>query len=230
MTTRQKRPDLVRNLSACYQEALTATARLMSRSHELPDAATFRSRILTLLKYAESQAVEAGFDAGDIGPASFAVVALVDEAAMNSGLPAFQDWDRKTLREELYQRPVGGEAFFSSLDEIMRRPETAATADLLDLHLTCMVLGFKSQYAGVEALAPVRRQIWTKIARIRGASVEMSPRWRPPGRRLTAPGAIPRTRRALRWLAIACAAGGAIYMTFFTLLRLGAGAIAEMAR
>ncbi len=86
MATHRRHPEPVRNLSACYQEALTATARLMSRSHELPDAATFRSRILTLLKYAESQAAQAGFDAGDIGPASFAVVALVDEAAMNSGL------------------------------------------------------------------------------------------------------------------------------------------------
>jgi type VI secretion system protein ImpK len=208
------------SLAGCYQEVLTTIIRLMSGADQVSDAARFRADIRQLLRTAEMQATRLRIDTRDIGLASYAVVAFVDTSIMTSRLPVFEDWQGQTLQAELYRANVGGETFFDNLTGIMRRPETTSTADLLDLYLNCMLLGFQGRL-GTEQLNMSRPQIIEKLTRIRGESTELSPQWRPSRRRIVAPDDGRRLRMALNVLAAAAAGAVILYLVFRLLLDHG---------
>ncbi len=208
-------------LPGCYQEVLTTVIRLMSGTDQVNDAVRFRTDIKQLLRTAETQANRLRVDAKDIGLASYAVVAFIDTSIMTSRLPVFEDWPRQFLQAELYRFNVGGETFFDNLTGIMKRPETTSTADLLDLYLNCMLLGFQGRFR-TEQLNMSRPQIVEKIARIRGESAEISPQWRSSRRRIIATsGDGRRLRLALSVLAAAMASAAILFVVFRLLLDHG---------
>jgi len=86
------------------------------------------------------------------------------------------------MQEELFDGFLGGEVFFANLNELLRRPDDPTTADLLEVHLLCLLLGFQGQYHDSDRalLDEIKRATSDKLARIRGASRELSPGWHPP--------------------------------------------------
>lgn len=169
-------------LALAFQEVLTVVARLRTDRQPVPDAAAFRAQMLGLLGAADADARGAGYDPGDVRLAGFAVVALLDESALNSRQPALATWARRPLQEELFGNHMAGEWFYQHLDQLLARPDTPALADLLELHQLCLLLGFRGRYGTHDpgALHAVAARVGERVARLRGAPGDLTPGWRPP--------------------------------------------------
>ena len=169
-------------LALAFQEVLTVVARLRAERQPVPDAAAFRSQMLSLLGAADADARGAGYDPADVRLAGFAVVALLDESALNSRQPALATWARRPLQEELFGNHMAGEWFYQHLDQLLARPDSAALVDLLELHQLCLLLGFRGRYGTHDpgALHAVASRVGERVSRLRGAPGDLTPGWRPP--------------------------------------------------
>jgi type VI secretion system protein ImpK len=178
-TTAQHPPGA---LAQALQEAFTVATRLRTTRQAAPDAGSFRSRVKQLLTLADDEARREGYAPDSVRLAVYAYIAFLDESVLNSGLPIFMEWPRQPLQEEIFGDHMAGETFFRHLQELLGRQDSAELADVLEVFLLCMLLGFRGKYGtggqgGVEPLIAAARE---KIARIRGPVGELSPSWRPP--------------------------------------------------
>lgn len=179
------RPD---NLAMIYQEAFTAVMRLRSGRQQASDATTFRAHMKQLLTNAEQEAQNRGYPGEDARLATFAVVAFLDESVLNLQSPLFADWPRKPLQEELFGGHVAGEVFFQSLQRLLGRTDSPELADILEVFLLSLLLGYRGKY-GVGGQAEVHgliQKIRDKIRRIREDPGILVPEWEPPAGRMRA--------------------------------------------
>ena len=169
-------------LALILQEAITAVVRLRANRQPITDAGAFRTQMMQLLARAEQEARAAGFSEQDARLGVFAVVAFLDESALNTGQPALAEWARKPLQDELYGGHMGGEWFFQHVDQLLSRPDDAQLADLLEVHQLCLLLGFKGRYgAGDQSpLHAITSRVSERINRLRGPAGDLAPEWRPP--------------------------------------------------
>ena len=170
------------NLALAFQEVLTAIVRLRSNSQSITDAGQFRAQVRAALKNVEVETTQRGYLAEDVKLATFAVVAFLDESILNSRNPVFVDWPRKPLQEELFGVHVAGEIVFRNLERLLTRKDSNELADVLEVHLLCILLGFRGRYSlgGAGDLRAVTEQLREKIRRIRGYDPQISPAWAPP--------------------------------------------------
>jgi type VI secretion system protein ImpK len=203
-------------LALALQEPLTATERLRANRQSATDAPAFRSHIKQLLSAAHEEARRAGYAGEDIKLAIYAVVAFLDESALNSHHPAFAEWPRQPLQEELFGGHMGGETFFQNLQTLLGGQDTDDLADVLEVYQLCLLLGFQGRYGGA---GPNEVRAWTtavadKLARIRGGPQTLSPGWALPGEEVIP---IPRDPwvRPLGYTALAVFAVSAFLSFFF---------------
>jgi type VI secretion system protein ImpK len=170
------------NLALIYQEVMTAITRLRANRQNVTDAQVFRTHLRSALSAAEQDALGAGYAPEDVRLSTFAVVAFLDESALNSGNAAFADWPRLPLQEEMFGHHMAGEIFFQNIEKLLGRQDVNSTADVLEVYLLCLLLGYKGRYslAGVELLRPIITSCEEKIRRIRGALRELAPGWAAP--------------------------------------------------
>ncbi len=174
-------------LALLFEEALTAIARLRANQKAVTDATAFRAQMHHLLRKADDEAKAMGYDPADTQLAVFAVVALLDESVLNMRDAAWDDWARRPLQDELFGGHMAGEWFFQHVERLLARPDSAALADMLELHHLCLLLGFKGRYGASDrgALHAIAAQLGDRTRRIRGASAEFVPGWRPPNDQVT---------------------------------------------
>lgn len=191
------------NLAMTYQEILTVTMRLRTNRQTVTNAAAFRAQVLGALRAAESEASEKGYAPEDGRLATFAIVAFLDETILNSQNPAFNEWLRKPLQEELFGVHVAGQIFFDNTDRLLMRPDSPQVADVLEVYLMCILLGFRGKYGatGGEGIRTAIDAIMQKIRRVRGPAPAVS--WLPGDEPVRTAGADPWTKRML-WTAVAC--------------------------
>jgi type VI secretion system protein ImpK len=215
--TTGRRPE---NLPLIYQEVLTAVVRLRAGRQNVGDTDAFRHHMREALKTAASQALAAGYAADDVKFATFAAVAFLDESILNSQNPIFGDWLRKPLQEELFGIHIAGEVFFQNLQQLLGRQDSQDLADLLEIHLLCMLLGFSGRYSVGHRgeLGQTIAMTRGKIQRVRGPFGPLSPGWSPPAETLAARG-DPWVRK-LAAIAIACAA---VTVLLFAGYKIGLG-------
>lgn len=206
------------SLALILQEAFTAVERLRSNRVAISNAAAFRAQMLQLLQTADQEARNAGYQQEDIRLAAFAIVGFLDESILNLQLPVFSDWARKPLQEELFGGHVAGEIFFQSLQRLMERPDSPATADVLEVFVLCILLGYRGRYgAGGQAeLKALLENATLKIRRIRGASSALSPAWMPPAGQVNMNVADPWVKR----MAIAAIASAALVLILFGVYKI----------
>ena len=143
---------LADNLALGFQEVLTAIVRMRANSQNITDAETFRAQVRAALKQADQECTQQrGYLAEDVKLATFAVVAFLDESILNSRNPVFVDWPRKPLQEELFGVHVAGEIFFRNVERLLTRPDSNELADVLEVHLLCILLGFAGATAWAAA-------------------------------------------------------------------------------
>jgi type VI secretion system protein ImpK len=170
------------NLALIFQEILTAIARLRSNRQIVTDASSFRNQMKAAISAAESEATRKGYPAEDIRLATFSSVAFLDESILNSSNPAFADWPRMPLQEELFGGHTAGEIFFQCIDRLLARSDSPHLADVLEIFALCLLLGYRGRYSvsGQEGIRTVLDKIADKMQRIRGGPRPLSPNWLPP--------------------------------------------------
>lgn len=212
------------NLALLYQEILTATVRLRFNRQVVTDAGAFRSQIRTAIESAESEGVRRGYSPEDSRMAAFAVVAFLDESILNSSNPAFADWPRMPLQEEIFGTHLAGEMFYQVVERLLNRKDSVDLADLLEVYVLCLMLGFRGRYSmsGPEALRPMIEAVMEKIYRVRGRSYVLSPSWAPPAETLQTRSSDPWVLRLLFGAAATFLLALALFVAFS--ISLGSGA------
>ena len=168
-------------IALLLQEPLAAVAR-MRRRENVSDAALFRNRLIQNLRQAEDQARTHSYSAKDAKLAIFAVAAAIDETILVMREPVFAEWHRRPLCLEVFGTNLGGEIFFDNTRALLDRDNTPDTADVLEVHLLCLLLGFAGKYKNNEApeIAQLVRAIREKIDRIRQGGYALPGSWQLP--------------------------------------------------
>ncbi len=163
------------NLALAFQEVFTAIVRLRYSRQAVSNAEAFRAQIKHALRVAEQEARTGGYSADEVRQVIFAVVGFLDESALSCRNPAFSDWPRLPLQAELFGHQLAGEVFFQELQSTLGRQDSSRVADVLEVYLLCLLLGFKGRYAAGGDLRSIMATIRGKIQRVRGPSGALSP-------------------------------------------------------
>jgi type VI secretion system protein ImpK len=217
------------NLSFIFQEVLTATVRLRSERQAVADVATFRGQMREALRRADSEARARGYSAESVKQSIFATVAFLDESILNLQNQTFAEWVRKPLQEELFGVHVAGEIFFENLKKLLSQNDAPELADVLEVHLLCLQLGYRGRY-GMGAGGDLRTIIETlreKIRRTRGEAKYLAPAWAPPPDAGPAP--TDTTTRRLALVAIGCLLLVLVLFTGFKLSLISSASSLESA-
>jgi len=212
-----RRPE---SLALIFQEVFTAIERFRAGRQGINDAASFRQASHEALRMATNHALTANYNAEDVKLASFALVAFLDESVLASQNPVFADWPRQPLQEELFGTHVAGETFFAHLQQLLTRQDSPDLADLLEVHLLCMVLGFGGRYSlGRRSdLNQIMNVTADKIRRIRGRLGPLSPAGLPPAETV-----LVKVDPWIRRLQIAAIATAALLVVLFVVYKLVLG-------
>lgn len=169
-------------LAPLLQDPLTAVVRLRAGRSAVPDAATFRATLIQQLAAAEQEALRLGFTTQDARLALFAVVAFLDESILNARHPAFADWARRPLQDELFGGHMGGEWFFQHIDQLLARPDSPELPDLLEVYALCLLLGFHGKFGNGDhaSLHAITTRVADRLARLGRMNATLAPHWMPP--------------------------------------------------
>ncbi len=211
-------------LALILQEALTAAARVRGGRDGVTNLEAFRAHVLQALRSADEEARRAGYTADDTRLAVYAVVALLDESVMGSANPAFRDWPRRPLQQEWFAGHVAGESFFHHVRDLVMADDSHRVADLLEVHLLCLLLGYRGRYGSDREgdLRVIQDRVAEKIRRIRGESALLSPYGLP-----QAEGAVRLADPWTRWLTIGAVAALVLAIVLFVVYRTAIGSAAS---
>ncbi|CAN5818993.1 N/A [soil metagenome] len=163
-------------LALALQEAVTVAVRLRADRAVATSSEAFREQIKGLLSGVDRDSRRAGYGGDDVRLAIYAYIAFLDEIVLASRQPMFQGWNRKPLQEEVFGDNVAGETFFRNLTELEPRQDSEDLADVLEVYLTCLLLGFRGRYsADPAALQSIATGLERRIQRIRGAPPFVGP-------------------------------------------------------
>ena len=166
-------------LAIAFQEVFTVAIRVRAKRQMAADAESFRTHVKQLLAVADREARQGGYEAEYVKLAVYAYIALLDESVLNSNQPMFASWPRQSLQEEVFGDHIAGENFFVHLQDLMARQDSQDLADILEVFLLCLLLGFRGRYA-VQGEAGTDRlvaSVQEKIHRIRGGTGPLSAAW-----------------------------------------------------
>lgn len=213
-------------LALHLQELLTVVARIRADRQVADDVDAFRDHFKRLMTRADRDAREAGYDDETVRYALYAVVAFLDESVLNSPRDLFRSWPGRPLQEEIFGDHMAGETFYAYLDSLLQQAGGPHRADLLEVYLLCLLLGFRGRYGSGDSAERARRVQRTRevIDRIRGPQGAMAPQWGIPSDEEAAP------RHRDPWVTrLAIVAGGMVLLAggawiLFRSLLPGAGA------
>lgn len=162
----------VNSLALCFQEVLTAIVRIRFQRQQVQDAESFRGQMRRSLQSAMQEGRGLGYSSETVQMAVFAAVAFMDESVLNLQSPAFAEWARRPLQEELFGGHLAGETFFRNLTLLLGQQDSAETADALEVHCLCLQMGYRGRYAlgDTGELHQLLRQALAKIQRVRGTA------------------------------------------------------------
>lgn len=169
-------------LALCFQEVFTATARLRDQRQVPTDAGVFRAHVKQLLATADETARRMGYPAEFVRGSVYATVALLDESMLSTPGALASAWAGRPLQDEIFGDNVAGEAFFQQLQDLLGRQDSPYVADVLEVQLLCLYLGFKGRYAASDAgeLRNYMRTARDKIMRTREGVGRLAPYALPP--------------------------------------------------
>jgi type VI secretion system protein ImpK len=214
------------NLALLYQGLLTGIVRLQSQRQRVSDGESFRKRMKATLQEVEQVAVTAGYDVRDVKDTHFAVVAFLDSVVLHSKDPVHTEWERKTLQEELFGKSEAGLVFFEKLEHFRSRQDSRQLADILEIYLLCLLLGFEGRYWGGARgeLDGIVQRTRMRIQDIRGRSRQISPTGALPG---DDPTPVPVEPRKDRFRLVILVTASATILCFFLCLWLLSGDVSQ---
>jgi type VI secretion system protein ImpK len=222
------------NLALLYQGLFTGIVRIQSGRQQIANAEAFRRRMKEALAEVAREAIKRNYAAEHTMETDFAVVAFLDEVILSSHDACRNDWAQKPLQEDLFGVSIAGELFFSRVEKLLARAESAEVADMLEVYYLCLLLGFEGKHGiggGKAELHVIADRIRQRIAHIRGDQGQLSPQGALP-QEYAAP--VRRDALAMKLRAAAIGAGAAAFLFFVLffahLLWKGSGAHDTVAR
>lgn len=223
-------PSRMGDLALALQEAFTVAVRLRANRQVAADASSFRMQVKSLLSGADRDARARNYDPEYVKLAVYAYIAFLDETVLNSTQAMFSEWTRQPLQEEVFGEHMAGENFFRYLTDLLGRQDSAELADLLEVYLLCLLLGFRGKYAAGDPanLQGLTISLQQKIQRIRGP--QGLPRsWVLPQNEVVAAAADPWVRRLRNIALVTLLVAGAAYLLYRMWLGSMAGEIRTVA-
>jgi type VI secretion system protein ImpK len=86
---------------------------------------------------------QGGLGTQDVEDVTYAVVALADEVALNSGEALASYWMMSLLQFKYFRENTAGDGFFTRLEEIRRNPRRK---EALRAYTLCLLFGFQGKY------------------------------------------------------------------------------------
>lgn len=215
MNTPARRHVVRGRLALAFQEVFTAIGRLRDGRQVPTDIGTFRTHVKSLLASADEDARRMGYPAEFVKTSVYSTVALLDESMLGTPGALASAWAGRPLQDEIFGDNVAGEAFFRELQDLLARQDSPYVADVLEVQLLCLCLGFRGRYSSSDAaeIQNFMRAARDKIFRIRGGVPSLSPQALPPDDEVIERSDDPMQRRlTLATLASAAAVGIAIIL------------------
>jgi type VI secretion system protein ImpK len=165
---------------------LSAAAPLLLLAGQLHGQAQFRdmnglrSRVLAEIKRFKDQCRQLEIADRFVIAASYALCAVIDEAALPSSWEAQGDWAQYSLLMEFHEEATGGTKFFDVLEGIKVDP--AQYIDLMELMYACLAVGFQGMFAvaddGNRKLEKIQQDLYQRIRDFRGpVESQLAPHW-----------------------------------------------------
>jgi type VI secretion system protein ImpK len=213
------------DLALALQESFTVAVRLRANRQSAGDGVSFRAHVKSLLAGADRDARARGYDPEYVKLAVYAYIAYLDETVLNLSQPMFQEWTRQPLQEEVFGEHMAGENFFRYIADLMARQDSGELADVLEVYLLCLLLGYRGKYGMADpgSVQGIMMSIQQKIQRIRGSRAVLPPSWvLPPNEKVPA-AADP----WLRKLVLVAGATLLLALVLFVLYKLALGGSAR---
>ena len=126
---------------------------------------------------------------------------------------------------------MAGEAFFKNLQDLLGNSDSQDLADLLEVYLMCLLLGFAGRYSlgGRGELRAIADATIEKIRRIRGGSGALSPAWELPREAPRKSGADPWVKKIGIVAAVCFVFAVILFVTFKVILGSGVSSLGDLA-
>jgi type VI secretion system protein ImpK len=154
---------------------------LLLKNRYVPgDAEQFSTQVRRLLDSFERNARRLNVSAEDVYAAKYAFCASVDETILSSNMAIREVWERSPLQLILFGDQLAGENFFTELEDVRRRGESAVQA--LEVFYMCLLTGFQGKYMleGKEKLNYLIATLDKEIAHLKGKRAAFAPHWKAP--------------------------------------------------
>ena len=109
----------------------------------LPQPEVLQRRMRTFVDRMQSSLRDAGLNHADVEDITYAVCALADEVALNSGEPLASGWMGNLLQFHYFRENTAGDGFFNRLEAIRKDPRRK---DVLRVYALCLWFGFQGRY------------------------------------------------------------------------------------
>jgi type VI secretion system protein ImpK len=158
------------SLGLAFQDVITTILRVRYRKQPVVDAVAFRESIRKMIVAGGQDGRRIGYSERTSQNALYAVVVFLDESVLQLHEPAFADWAKRPLVAEMFVTQPAEDDFFRHVDELLSQPDSFEVADALELHASCLLMGYRGKYApGDDAqIQRILTQARDKIARVRG--------------------------------------------------------------
>lgn len=140
----------------------------------------FHAEMIESIGVFKDSIVDVGYDAPSVDSATYAVCATVDDVMQN--IPSTQgfEWARRSMVVQFFNENVGGDRFWATVDDLLRRP--SGKEELLELFHACVAAGFLGKYrlTGREdrGLADRMAAMHAELSRvIQKSGQPLSPHW-----------------------------------------------------
>jgi len=133
--------DLVNQVTS---ECFNAITRLREVDGAGSSPELIHERLIGFVDAMRDKARELGMAQRDIDDVAYAIVALLDEVAIDRGEPVRGFWMSRPLQLHFFHENLAGEGFFQKLQEMRR---DTRRAEVVRVYYQCLLLGFQGQYA-----------------------------------------------------------------------------------
>jgi len=133
--------DLVQEMTG---ECFGAVSRLRELDGPVPSPETVHARIRGYVDSLKQRASRHGVAERDTQDIVYAIVALVDEVAINTPEPLRSYWMNQPLQLHYFGENIAGEGFFTRLNLLL---SDQRRIDVLRVYHMCLLFGFQGKYA-----------------------------------------------------------------------------------
>lgn len=144
------------------------------------DAAQFTEKVRQFLDELERGAKRLNIPADDIFGAKYAFCVTLDEFILSSNFEIRKTWERAPLQLTFFGDQLGGEHFFTKLEEL--RAQGATRLPVIEVFYMCLLLGFQGKYLleSPEKLGYLVARLGDEVAHLKGRRASFAPHWAPP--------------------------------------------------